>query len=117
MHRAEHAKRAQGYAAGLHSSQVAHVCATLERLHGSSWAVQAAASPPFLLQGPEPQTSAQLAQLIWRCSLCPRPAGEFEGSKKSCRRKLKRHNERRRVEYSRDAGEDSDFEVRRCCCC
>jgi hypothetical protein len=38
------------------------------------------------------------------------PSGEFEGTRKSCRRKLKRHNERRRVEHMRDS-EDEGAEV------
>ncbi len=36
-------------------------------------------------------------------------ADEFEGTKKSCRRKLKRHNERRRVEFVR-GDRDSEAE-------
>lgn len=44
------------------------------------------------------------------CQQCGRfqDIAEFEGARKSCRRKLKRHNERRRVEYVRDSDEEGD---------
>ncbi|EFN53428.1 hypothetical protein CHLNCDRAFT_136650 [Chlorella variabilis] len=44
------------------------------------------------------------------CQQCGRfqDIGEFEGSRKSCRRKLKRHNERRRVEYVRESEEEEE---------
>lgn len=47
------------------------------------------------------------------CQQCGRfqGIGEFEGSKKSCRRKLKRHNERRRVEYVREGSREPESEM------
>ena len=66
--------------------------------------------PGWLLLGSVPQPCQLLTPLSCP-STTPRALDDFEGTKKSCRRKLKRHNERRRVEFLRGERDSEAEEV------